>query len=223
MMVTCIVQALVSLLLFSSIGITSGCRCATPHPQEAYCSSSFVILCKVMSQVKTGNPDDINDGYKIFTVKVLEDYKDLGWTGMTKEIYTAPHGGACGAFLDNDKKNILSGTFYKGTHAEPFPGEGVPYISLCGYNPELSTVPKAVLKGFKKLYKQHCECQICSSDCKLGNCYLPYNSKGPGWCYRDAVCQLAWKDSEGNAMCMWNLPKQWWKCVSYYPKRPRED
>ncbi|CAH1795681.1 unnamed protein product, partial [Owenia fusiformis] len=208
------VQALYVLFFGYFVGSSLACSCMRIHPQEAYCSADFAILGRVISHVDT-DKDDINRGHIIFTVKVIADYKGLGWAGQTKKIYTAPNSALCGVYLQDSNNYILIGGFNKGDpFTGTFPGEGVPFIGLCGYNLEASRVPKAVMKGLEKLYKANCKCEICRfpDDCKPGNCYLPAFTDTS--CYDNAVCRRACKDSEGNTMCTWNLPRQWWKCVA---------
>ncbi|CAH1795683.1 unnamed protein product, partial [Owenia fusiformis] len=194
------VQALYVLFFGYFVGSSLACSCRGRHiPQNAYCSADFAILGKVIRHVKT-------KGRKIFTVNVIADYKELGWAGQTKKIYTPSSDGLCGVSLQNNKNYILIGTFTE--------RDSVPYIEHCGYNREANRVYKAVLNGFKKLYKANCKCEICRfrNKCKPGNCYLP--NSGNTRCYDYAVCQKACKDSAGNVMCTWNLPWQWWKCVA---------
>ncbi|CAH1788246.1 unnamed protein product [Owenia fusiformis] len=186
------------------ISIVQSCSCLWSHPQEEYCTADFAIKAKVLSHRET-NPIDINRGYLVFTVNVSVDYKGLGWKGKTKEIYTGPNEALCGlTSLAKNKEYILTGKIK----------DDKPMIDVCGLNVLYSQVSSAIIKGFRKTYRDNCGCKICRFDdeCGPGDCYLPAFGSYP--CYNlQAVCQRACEGHGGEPMCTWNLDKGWWDCM----------
>nr|AYC07538.1 metalloproteinase inhibitor [Hemiscorpius lepturus] len=146
MVSTCSV-VLLALTSFLVYGSSDGCSCMNSHPQEHYCSADFVAVV----QVKRARKNTINSvtAYHIRTRRIFKANHKVEAALKHGLLWSSSKANSCGLRLKR-RKYLVTG------HVT---GEK-PWVSLCNFVREWSTLTKKQRKGFRRLYGQGCRCKV---------------------------------------------------------------
>lgn len=175
--------------------LARSCSCMQSHPQEHFCNSDFVILARVRRQRILNNT-------MIYKVHVRKYYK------MSEKAYTALKSGRlitsafdamCGVVLEKGKLYVISG------HVNALRA----HINLCNYHERWENISRIQRKGFRKMYRYGCNCQIkkCWRSIKCG--------RSKGVCDWSSRCHdkmgICLRQSKGN--CKWTRNMDLLRCL----------
>lgn len=125
----------------------TGCTCRWSHPQTQFCSADFVAVVRVKKEI-LGNERDV-----VYRVKVNKVFKADESTMMVLEnntLYTPPGDGLCGVNLNVGETYVVSGRVYSGK----------PMVTFCDLSMRWSDVTSGQRKGFRRLYRHGCVCEV---------------------------------------------------------------
>ncbi|CAH1772989.1 unnamed protein product [Owenia fusiformis] len=201
------------LLLLASVlclvGFSGACSCYPRHPQWQYCAAGYVVVGTTTDFYFPGyNPDNPNEGEKVFTLEIENQYKGPQFPNK-QNFTTAPHEALCGTHLINNTKYLLTGRVNV---------DGSATVYLCDWHSPWSNLTPEQQRGIEEgIYQNNCGCDVCTvgggSPCGERSCPYDYTI---GRCfYLHSYCkeQCLPNDAE-SCQCNWDSNEAFDRCIS---------